>query len=151
ELENGQRYLDANMAPDAVATLALPADARVFVRTPSAEGEVPAGSSTNLRFEGLHLQERQVVERGSVDASYRRLLFAHPYGPTYYKGFVDSEGGASVRFAEPPDRHAGPSSTGRHRGFAIGMLSIAAASAVASITTGLLAWQAKSDFDGTTL
>ncbi|MEL7372729.1 MAG: hypothetical protein AAFN74_27640, partial [Myxococcota bacterium] len=44
----------------------------------------------------------QAKQRGALDAQLRRGLFDRPYGPAYYRGFIDSRGLLSVDFAADP-------------------------------------------------
>jgi hypothetical protein len=94
------------------------------------------------------LGPRGVGSRGSIDDSYQRALFASGYGRAYYQGFVDSTGSLGVTFADESDTtHARP----RGPGLAYGLTALASVAAIASVTTGVLAYNARSDFNATTL
>ncbi|HET9989251.1 MAG TPA: hypothetical protein VFQ65_12060, partial [Kofleriaceae bacterium] len=74
--------------------------------------------------------------------------FASGYGRAYYQGFVDSTGSLGVTFAdERDDARARP----RGRGLALGLAAVAGVTAIASVTTGVLAYEARSDFESTML
>lgn len=150
ELENGQRYLDAHLVRGEQATIALPATGRAFLRTASREAEIPHGDSS---LDELRFRDRAVAARGSLDASYRAALFSSAYGSAYYRGFVDSVGAVGVRFDTPRAVRGeveGARPSGQRR-WAIGVASAAGVSGIASITSGVIAYRAKRDFDGTDL
>ncbi len=149
ELENGQRYLDANLAGESPAVLVLPAQTTMFVRTDQLEAQIPPRARGTLSLQALAFRPREVSTRGSIDAAFRAALFALPYGPTYYRGFVDSAQVPSVSFVEPgPPARARVGATGNRR-VALGLAALACASAIVSITTGALAVGARSDFEHT--
>jgi hypothetical protein len=160
ERANGQRYLDAHVTADAPAVFAVPDGEELFVRTATSEARLPAYGPRELAVAELRFASRAIAARGSIDAAYRHKLFASPYGPTYYKGFVDSIGADGVTFAEV----AAPGASGADlraidtqparddgRARAYGIAAVAAASAAASIGTALLAVDARRDYDATEL
>jgi hypothetical protein len=85
--------------------------------------------------------------------AYREALFSLPYGPTYYRGFVDSAHAAGVSFPEPGERApASVDARAAHRGnrsAALWLATVAGLSAVVSVGAGALAVDAKRDFDHT--
>lgn len=101
ELEGGERYLDAHLSPEASAVLAIPGGQVAYLRTDNHEAEIPAGTRGPIDLDDLRLVRRAVASRGSLDDDYRRGLFAAPYGPTYYRGFVDSVGATGVVWLKP--------------------------------------------------
>ena len=152
ELDNGQRYLDAHVGEKTEVSILLPSSRTTFLRTDTGEGKIPTG--TLIAFNDISITTRSVAERGSIATSYRTALFSSPYGKDYYQGFVDSIGATGVRFPEPapPELRldAAPSPSG-HKKLSIGLFSVAGASALASVTTGILAYNAKQDFNDTDL
>ena len=151
ELENGQRYLDAHVSEGTTASVVLPRKNVAFLRTDSEETRIPTGELVAVG--DLRMQERSVASRGSIDASYRSALFSSAYGKPYYQGYVDSIGAVGVRFPEPAadlrlDTAGGAKG---NRPVAIGATTVAAASALTSIATAILAFRAKSDFENTAL
>lgn len=97
ETEDGQRLLDANMSKERPVTVALPIGASVFVRTANGEARVTSRGKS-VATNDLQMTAPKVAARGGVDEDYRQNLFASPYGPTYYSGFVDSTGAVAVDF-----------------------------------------------------
>ncbi len=145
ELDNGQRYLDAHIAPRERLSFVLPAKTRAFLRTPSFELALYSNADPIV----LDLRERKritVASRG-VDHTYRKALFAAPYGRTYYRGFVDSQGMVSV----PTDdlavvyerTDAGPP---LRSWIAFG---VGAAATAAAVGLGVYAAKTKRDFEAT--
>ncbi len=97
ETEGGERLLDANMTKERPVTVALPIGSTVFVRTAKGEAKV-ASRGKAVATNDLEMTAPTVAARSGVDADYRQNLFATPYGPTYYSGFVDSTGAVAVDF-----------------------------------------------------
>ena len=153
ELDNGQRYLDANLGGLSRVRIALPSGRRAFLRTATHEADVGTERAGSLRLADLQLSPRQVTPRGSIDAALHASLFSSPYGVTYYKGFVDSRGIVGVKFTESPLTVTGALARppSYRKPLAIGCLILASGSAIAAIVTGSLAIKAKYDFDNTTL
>jgi Caspase domain len=147
ELANGQRYLDAHLRGGKVA-LAIPDDTRAFLRTRDREASLPTRGA--IAFADVRLAPRTTAARGSIDDAYRASLWASDFGRSYYQGFVDSVGGWSVQFAvdDAPARSRAQRRA-RDKKLAIGSLGLAGIAGLTSITTGILAYRAKSDFDGT--
>nr|MBA3455211.1 hypothetical protein [Deltaproteobacteria bacterium] len=98
ELADGQRLIDAHMSRERDITLALPVGQTVYVRTANGEARVISRGKT-VAVNDIRLAPPTVARRsGSVDADYRQHLFASPYGPTYYRGFVEGQGQVAVEF-----------------------------------------------------
>jgi hypothetical protein len=97
ELDDGQRLLDAHISSERAITIALPVGIDAYVRTADGEARI-SSTGKSVAVNDLRLTAPTVAARGGVDADYRQNLFASPYGPTYYLGYVDSQGGAPVGF-----------------------------------------------------
>lgn len=166
ELINGQRYLDAHLVVGSKATVVVPlADA--FLRTDTHEVRIP--SSKLVAFDALQLSKRKIAARGSIDSAYRTSLFSSEYGRNYYQGYVDSIAALGVSFSERTSAVALPQSTAvvtsgpssgvvmdtpspkGNRTAAIAAASVSGVSAIAAITTGVLAFNAKNDYADTEL
>lgn len=144
ELANGQRYLDAHT--DAAIAFAVPDAVPAYLRTSDAEVALPVRGAIALA--SLVLGPLGVSSRGSIDDAYQRALFASGYGRAYYQGFVDSTGALGVTFTDDivvTDQHP------RGKAPAYGFTALAGVAAIASVTTGVLAFQARSDFNNTQL
>lgn len=92
ELDDGERWLEANLASDMRGRLAFPADRRAFVVTRDREAPLFAAAGESLRVGSLALRPRDLTARGSVDESLREWLFATPFGLVYSRGFQDAVG-----------------------------------------------------------
>ena len=152
ELENGQRYLDANVSESDNLTLALPDDAVAFLRTPEREAELALVESHDIEIDKLKFGRMPTGERGATDAAYRQGLFASSYTPAYYRGFVDSTGGVSVAFdLLKVARMAEAQKEAMTRPWLVAAgTGGAGALIVSGVTLGLML-KAKSDFDHTSL
>lgn len=146
ELENGQRYLDAHPDRGATIAIAVPDAVPAYLRTSDAEVSLPVRGAIALA--NLVLGPRAVGSRGAIDDSYQRALFASEYGRAYYQGFVDSTGALGVTFAD-----AGGEALARPRGRALSLTlaAVAGVSAITGVTAGVLAYDARSDFNATML
>lgn len=100
ELASGQRALDAHLTPEQFSIVAVPAG-RLFVVAAGREAELVLASGETRRIEGLRLVPRPDAARGALSAALNRELFQSAFGATYYKGYVDSLGEASVIFRPP--------------------------------------------------
>lgn len=134
-LEDGQRVVDAHMSGERSVTIALPLGSTAYVRTADGEAKVSSGGKS-VAVNDLRLSTPTVAARGGVDADYRRNLFASPYGPTYYRGFVEGQGGAPVEFEidlhikgevmsdEPPHPDRDPGRWSRRGAYAMAGVSV---------------------------
>lgn len=149
ELSNGQRYLDANVDSQELAVV-MPAATIAYLRTGAREAKLPA--SGDIVLDKLAFSNRTLANRGSIEATYQSALFSSSFGPAYYRGYVDSIGAIGVAFPTNVsiDTAHQPRITGDRR-IAYTALGVASASALAGITFGILAAQARSDFQNTQL
>jgi hypothetical protein len=92
EDERGNRLGEMLPEPGFQFQFFVPSTVRLFVRTAEAEGAFRVGPGGQLPLGDVPLARRAVRERGAVDSSLRRGLFAVPFGPLYYRGFVDARG-----------------------------------------------------------
>lgn len=155
ELDNGQRYLDAHLAAGGTR-IAVPAHARVFVRTATREAAIETGASGSFAIEQLAFHPSAVVARGSLDRAYASGLFHHPYDGAYYRGFVDSAGLSAVAFATDATEAAAVTSplaapAGPDRRLAIGLAAVAGAAGITAVVSGALAYSARRSYDATDL
>ena len=148
ELESGQRYLDANLSPDFLVHIVVPA-ARLFLVAQDREAELTPRPGEIVRLEKLAWRKRSVAARGSIEATLRRALFQSAYGPTYYRGYVDSAGVTSVGW-DPSLRLALETGISR-RPVAVSAFVVGGAALIAAGATAALAIQARGDFDATDL
>ncbi|MGC4121135.1 MAG: caspase family protein [Myxococcales bacterium] len=148
ELESGQRYLDAHLSfrlPGAHRGAGL---AAVRGGAGPRGGVVPRPGEI-VRIEKLSWRKRSVASRGAIEATLRRALFQSAYGPTYYRGYVDSAGVAGVGW-DPSLRLTLESDTWK-RPVSIGAFVVGAAALVAAGASTALGAQAMHDFEATSL
>lgn len=149
ELDNGQRYLDAHLEPGAPVAFALPDATTAFLRTDTQEATLP--SSGPVALASVPLGELRSGRRGSIEASYQQALFSAGYGRAYYQGYVDSIGAVGVSFP-PASVHAElRRDSSPKRRVAIGGGVVAGGLGVAAVVTGVIAMNAKHEFQMTNL
>jgi hypothetical protein len=160
EDERGNRLLDAHAEPGHRVTVILPAGRTLYLRHRRGEAVLPASADELLDFEHLESRPPGARTRGALDQALHRGLFAAPFGPRYYRGYVDKdeeviavplpdeEPAAEVRSAKP--RPPAPA-TSRWRSAAWSLYGVSAALAVGAAVTGGLAADALAALDGTNL
>jgi hypothetical protein len=89
EDELGNRLAELRPEPGYQFTLLVPAGRRLFLRTSDREAvfTLEPGEARNLGT--LRLAPVSTVARDAIASSLHRGLFATPFGPRYYVGFVD--------------------------------------------------------------
>jgi len=97
----GVRYVDFNKAADRTVALALPGDARYYLRTETTEALVAPEQRGFIDASRLTWKPLALAARGSVDATLRRSLFEVPYGPAFYRGFTAQQGISPVVERKP--------------------------------------------------
>lgn len=147
ELANGQRYLDANLSRELPLSVLLPENSDLYVRTGGQEAEVRAvAAGEKVDLAELVFQPRSDKTRGSIDRAYREGLFAAPYSASYYRGFIDRAGAVGVPLTAGFDREEERTET-LGKTLAIG----AGVATALAIATAVIAVNARSDFDNTSL
>ncbi len=149
DLQDGQRSLDAHLTSEVRARIAVPAGQVAFVVSGDQEAEVRAGAGETLNVKALRFRARDTAARGAIDSALRAALFQTAFGPTYYRGFVDSIGVSRVTFA--PEAQALSSPSASRKPLAIGVLVVAGLSLVASAATTGIALSARRDYNSTEL
>jgi hypothetical protein len=70
--------------------LVVPSGEALYARTTSGEASFRIEPGARVAIGSLHPSANSLRARGSMESSLRRGLFATPFGPTYYRGFVDA-------------------------------------------------------------
>lgn len=98
ERDDGQRAFDVHLSPGTPFVIALPPGRTAYVRTDTTEAKIDKNTTGTVEFAQLTFATRALAERGAMDDELRRGLFAAPYGPKYYQGYVDSRDLVPVDF-----------------------------------------------------
>jgi hypothetical protein len=144
EDKRGNRILDGHAEPGFSISVAVPPDELLFLRNRDDESELIVNGGGQAKFETLAFAPRPMRARGAMDRSLREGLFLMPFGPAYYSGYVDQlearAGSPAVGAltATPPSRTL----VWTLRGSSAALLA-------ASALFGVLAWDAKNDYDRT--
>ena len=86
--ERGVRLADLHIAADGPVTLVLPSVRNHVLLGPQREIVLPTSMSRFLEARHLTAQPRDIEARGSLAHSYRRDLFAVPFGRGFYEGYA---------------------------------------------------------------
>ena len=158
EDDRGDRLVDAHPENGHPLRLVLPADRVWYVHTALGEAEVRPTPGARIGLRELAFFVAPTRLRGALEASLHDGLFATPFGPSYYRGFIDRDQGlvavplsrdespAPLREAPAP---TAPSDPARRWGWV--SAGTAGALAVGAGVFGWMASQAKSDYDRATL
>jgi hypothetical protein len=150
----GNRLLDLRTEPGFVVDLVVPAGERLLVGNETHEASVLVSLDRPTNLEDLVLEDRPVRARGVVAESMRRGLFGAEFGPSYYRGFVDSSDSKMVPVdLSPVGTHvsAGAASRPGTRYAAWSAFGVGGAFLVTAGVFAILASQARADFDNTDL
>lgn len=102
----GVRRAELNKEAGRPLVLALPAErsGAFYLRSPGREARFTLPAPGALVDAGaLGWSEQQLAGRGAVQDAFRERLFATPFGPTFYGGYVAAEGEAPVAAYAGPD------------------------------------------------
>jgi len=151
----GNRLLDMRADRGVRVALAVPAGDTLYLRTGRGESVIRLNDRQTLDIETLPFAQAPLRPRGALDAALRRGLFATEFGPAYYRGFVDrSDDLLAVDLPEAdPSGASGNGTAGEVRGGRAAKIAgvTAGALAIGAGVMGAFAWQARRDFDNTTL
>jgi hypothetical protein len=115
EDDRGVRYADANTSGERTVYLGLVPREYYYVRTGDhrleRRIEPSFGRFGRLEVRPESLRPAVVAARGSIAAGLERRLFAEPYGPRFYGGFVAGQGLAPS--PEPPNPWQPPEAGGQ--------------------------------------
>jgi hypothetical protein len=143
EDERGNRV--AEMLPEGGFRFRLfvPSGAPLCFRTADAEEWFRLEAGQQRQIDTFRPRATMARARGAVEASLRQGLFATPFGPTYYRGFVDARPELAAVPTARPDaavtiaRDAPPPAPERARGRIPTLAWIAGGTAVAGIAVGV--------------
>jgi len=158
EDDRGNRLADVHTERRFKVTLRLPPNRKIFVRSTALEAEIFALAGTEVAFSELPLRATSSRARGELELSLAHGLFATPFGPSYYRGFVDRQNDlvpVSIPDTDfvapiPPDRDRAGSSNAQPMA-TWAMLGLAGALTAGAATFALVARQDKIDFDHTSI
>jgi hypothetical protein len=88
----GNRYADFNGSGEAPIVLALADAPFYYLRRDTEEARVDPPRPGVIDETRLSWRRREVATRGALNETFERRLFARPFGPAYYAGFVSSAG-----------------------------------------------------------
>jgi hypothetical protein len=159
----GNRLVDGFSELGFEMSIALPSDEKMFVRSGDREAELVLAPGAERPFALLGFRQRAFRARDAVESSLRSGLFGAPYGPAYYRGYVDRTDAvavntlrlapaASVTATKNESQSLPPPSPPPRRPLLRWALGGTGAALVASSAVfGGLAWRARMDYDSTNL
>jgi hypothetical protein len=145
EDRRGNRILDGHAEPGFLISVGVPPDELLFLRNRDEEAELVVKAGAQAPFSALAFHPRVLRPRGAMETSLRDGLFLMPFGPAYYAGYIDT-------LETGPD---GPSPVAierksANRAVAWTLRGGSAAMLATSAVFGVLALNARSDFENTT-
>jgi len=149
EDSRGVRYVDANVEAGVSMRLALPAGQTYYLHTASDEASFLIESGRVVSARSLTLTPSTLATRDATVSTMARGLFATPFGPAYYRGFVDNSGEIPVEFFAanlPTDAHPRFSNAVLYTPWVI-----SGASVIASGILGGLMYRSYNDYTNTNL
>ncbi len=145
----GERLVDGYAEPGHTMTLALPSDAELYYRAAEGGARFRVVPGRVARLDRAPMRGASLVARDALATAFERGLFAAPFDPAYYRGFVDRTGATPVLFA--PADEAGESRRRERRRLALASFTLSGAALTAATVTGALALQALADWHATDL
>jgi hypothetical protein len=149
----GNRIVDGHAERGFAMSVAVPANEPLFVRDNNQEADLILRAGDRRPFELLEFHPRPVRTRGAVESSLRAGLFAMPYGPSYYSGYVDQRDAVAVVGVTREAPSVVPPRTAPATNPIVSWSLRGAAGALlvsATVFAGL-AWDARSDFEQTSM
>lgn len=157
ELEDGVRFLDANLGNMHAMRIAVPKSPRAYLHTQTQEALISLEDDSAVSVTEMNFQPRAVHSRGSITDALREGLFATRYGRDYYQGYVDSNDLVAVRSSTSNvSIEADSVSDSRwnvklRRPLAMSAFGLAGVAGVSAAVFGGLALSAKNNIDETDL
>jgi hypothetical protein len=156
EDRRGNRLVEMRSEGGYPFQLFLPAGETLFFVSKSGTAEFEPRAGQSIVVDSLALQPNGIRGRGAMSAAMRRGLFSGSFGPSYYRGFVDNapelvpvdfrRAELDLQAQAPPVPTPPPALVDRPTA---AVLVGAGLLAVASATFGVLASNARADFEGT--
>jgi hypothetical protein len=145
----GNRLADGRPERGFAMSFSLPVNRLLFVRRGDQEAEVVLRPGIDLEFAALSFRARPLRSRGALESALRAGLFLTPFGPSYYRGYVDRQDAVAVPFAPSLEIFGEPHSGVPPRGRASLVRSSLGGAAVALLASSAvfagLAWGARQD------
>ena len=158
EDEQGDRILDFRAEAGYRVRLLVPGTRTLFVRSERGEAALRAPPGARIALESVVFGQAPVVPRGALESALRHGLFATSFGRSYYRGFVDRAAGlvpvplVDVDSPEAFDNASKePAKSAATRTFGWIALGTAGTMAVGATVFGIMALDAQSTFQHTSL
>lgn len=92
----GVRFADFHKAKDRTVAMALPDQPVYYVRTDETEVRLPLDRQGFWDVSTSTWRTSPLASRGSIEQAFQGALFAEPFGPAFYRGFVATSGDLPV-------------------------------------------------------
>ncbi|MDB4967298.1 MAG: hypothetical protein JWN44_2987 [Myxococcales bacterium] len=152
EDSRGNRLADVRAEAGFNISLTVPSGETLYLRNRVAEASVRVARGGVVELASLEMHPLSTNVRGALESALERGLFAAPFGPEYYSGFVDGKSDfAPVPLAgsRTADLVTAPTQPSRRPAWAT--FGVAGGLAIGWIVFAGLAAKALDDFDSTTL
>jgi hypothetical protein len=154
ETESGERLLDVFPERGARLSLRLPVGRRLFVVRSDGEAELFVRTAQPVALSSLRMSVPRARPRGALDTALRQGLFAAPFGPAFYQGYVSQRDElVAVPFGDDADEEheATASHAGVRRPLGAVLLGVSGAGLITTGILGYLTLEAKADYESTDL
>ncbi len=161
EDRHGNRLVEMRSEEHYHFQLYLPPDEPLYFVSAAKTVEFEARAGDVLDADQLALRQADLSPRGAMSAALRRGLFAAPFGPNYYRGFVDRSAemlsvdfrqpGLSIISSGPTPESASAARAPLLDGWEIAAFSTAATLGTAAATFQVLAVRDASSYNTSTL
>jgi hypothetical protein len=153
EDERGNRIADLHLESGFGFSLAVPRHRGLYARTSDGEAFFRVEQGETLSLDQIRWEKPSIAARGAMSSALARGLFASPFGPVYYRGFIDGHPELQAVEDRPsqsdPGRDIAPRSTSKTP--ALVAFGIGGAMGISSGILALAAMRDKTAYEGTNL
>jgi hypothetical protein len=151
EQTGGLRLWDAHLESSTPLAAWIPSETDLWLRRADQEARFRAEPKARLNVETLRWQAQEQRARGSAEHALQKGLFAVPFGPAYYRGWIDSQGLPSVALTSADGAKAAAEPEGSPRWATWVAASSSALLLLTCAGAGTMTYLAWRDWDTTSL
>ena len=149
EDSSGYRYMDFNKTTEQAVTLTLLPSNKYFLKDQEKSREylIEYENSKEFIFSDLQSSKFSFSGRGAVDDSFRKFLFAQPYGISFYNGIVAASGDVPVDIKKTVINYDEDESSANWKiPTGVTFITLGAGSVAGGIVTAVMAYNKAEDY-----